>query len=267
LKIALAGLGAIGAAVARRVLNEGIPGIQLVAVAARDQQKARDTLAGMNGAAIPVVEIGDLAGMADLVIECAPAALMDRIAQPVLRSGKKLLVLSAGALLPRPELLELAKKHGGQVIIPTGALLGLDAVCAAAEGQIHSVQMTTRKPPKGLAGAPYLLENRIQIDDVREPLRIFSGTARDAAKGFPANLNVAVALSLAGIGPDRTRLDIWADPTVTRNTHRIQVESDSARMDMTIENIPSENPKTGRITALSVIAALRKIYSPLRVGT
>jgi aspartate dehydrogenase len=267
LKIALAGLGAIGAAVARRVLNEGIPGIQLVAVAARDQQKARDTLAGMNGAAIPVVEIEDLAGMADLVIECAPAALMDRIAQPVLRSGKKLLVLSAGALLPRPELLELAKKHGGQVIIPTGALLGLDAVCAAAEGQIHSVQMTTRKPPKGLAGAPYLLENRIQIDDVREPLRIFSGTARDAAKGFPANLNVAVALSLAGIGPDRTRLDIWADPTVTRNTHRIQVESDSARMDMTIENIPSENPKTGRITALSVIAALRKIYSPLRVGT
>lgn len=267
MKIALAGLGAIGAAVARRVLNEGIPGIQLVAVAARDQQKARDTLAGMNGAAIPVVEIGDLAGMADLVIECAPAALMDRIAQPVLRSGKKLLVLSAGALLPRPELLELAKKHGGQVIIPTGALLGLDAVCAAAEGQIHSVQMTTRKPPKGLAGAPYLLENRIQIDDVREPLRIFSGTARDAAKGFPANLNVAVALSLAGIGPDRTRLDIWADPTVTRNTHRIQVESDSARMDMTIENIPSENPKTGRITALSVIAALRKIYSPLRVGT
>lgn len=267
MKIALAGLGAIGAAVARRVLNEGIPGIQLVAVAARDQQKARDTLAGMNGAAIPVVEIEDLAGMADLVIECAPAALMDRIAQPVLRSGKKLLVLSAGALLPRPELLELAKKHGGQVIIPTGALLGLDAVCAAAEGQIHSVQMTTRKPPKGLAGAPYLLENRIQIDDVREPLRIFSGTARDAAKGFPANLNVAVALSLAGIGPDRTRLDIWADPTVTRNTHRIQVESDSARMDMTIENIPSENPKTGRITALSVIAALRKIYSPLRVGT
>ena len=267
MKIALAGLGAIGAAVARRVLNEGIPGIQLVAVAVRDQQKARDTLAGMNGAAIPVVEIEDLAGMADLVIECAPAALMDRIAQPVLRSGKKLLVLSAGALLPRPELLELAKKHGGQVIIPTGALLGLDAVCAAAEGQIHSVQMTTRKPPKGLAGAPYLLENRIQIDDVREPLRIFSGTARDAAKGFPANLNVAVALSLAGIGPDRTRLDIWADPTVTRNTHRIQVESDSARMDMTIENIPSENPKTGRITALSVIAALRKIYSPLRVGT
>ena len=267
MKIALAGLGAIGGAVARRVLADNIPGIQLVAVSARDHEKARATLKTMNGGAVPIVGLADLAGMADLVIECAPAALMDEIAQPVLRAGKKLLVLSAGALLPRPELLELAKKHGGQIIVPSGALLGLDAVCAAAEGQIHSVQMTTRKPPKGLAGAPYLVENRIQVDNVREPLRVFSGSARDAAKGFPANVNVAVALSLAGIGPDRTRIDIWADPGVTRNTHRIQVESDSARIDMTIENIPSENPKTGRITALSVIAALRKIHAPLRVGT
>jgi aspartate dehydrogenase len=266
-KIALAGLGAIGGAVARRVLADGIPGIQLAAVSARDHDRARATLKAMNGGAVPVVGLADLAGMADLVIECAPAALMDSIAQPVLRAGKKLLVLSAGALLPRPELLELAKKHGGQIIVPSGALLGLDAVCAAAEGQIHSVQMTTRKPPNGLAGAPYLVENRIQIDDVREPLRVFSGSARDAARGFPANVNVAVALSLAGIGPDRTRIDIWADPGVTRNTHRIQVDSDSARIDMTIENIPSENPKTGRITALSVIAALRKIHAPLRVGT
>ena len=267
MKIALAGLGAIGGAVASRVLADGIPGIQLVAVSARDHDKARATLKAMNAGAVPIVGLADLAGMADLVIECAPAALMDSIAQPVLRAGKKLLVLSAGALLPRPELLELAKKHGGQIIVPSGALLGLDAVCAAAEGQIHSVQMTTRKPPKGLAGAPYLVENRIQVDNVREPLRVFSGSARDAAKGFPANVNVAVALSLAGIGPDRTRIDIWADPTVTRNTHRIQVDSDSARIDMTIENIPSENPKTGRITALSVIAALRKIHAPLRVGT
>jgi aspartate dehydrogenase len=267
MKIALAGLGAIGGAVARRVLADGIPGIELVAVSARDHDKARATLKAMNGGAVPIVGLADLASTADLVVECAPAALIDTIAQPVLRAGKKLLVLSAGALLPRPELLELAKKHGGQIIVPTGALLGLDAVCAAAEGQIHSVQMTTRKPPNGLTGAPYLVDNRIEIDDLRKPLRVFSGSARDAAKGFPANVNVAVALSLAGIGPDRTRIDIWADPGVTRNTHRIQVESDSARIDMTIENIPSENPKTGRITALSVIAALRKIHAPLRVGT
>ena len=102
---------------------------------------------------------------------------------------------------------------------------------------------------------------------MREPLRVFSGSARDAAKGFPANVNVAVALSLAGIGPDRTTIEIWADPSATRNMHRVVVEADSARFDMGIENVPSENPKTGRITALSVVAALRKMTAPLRVGT
>jgi aspartate dehydrogenase len=96
---------------------------------------------------------------------------------------------------------------------------------------------------------------------------VFSGTAREAAAGFPANVNVAAALALAGVGPDRTMIDIWADPAVERNCHSIAVDSDSARYTLSIENIPSENPKTGRITALSVIAALRKLTSPLQVGT
>jgi aspartate dehydrogenase len=127
--------------------------------------------------------------------------------------------------------------------------------------------MKTRKPVAGLLGAPYLVEHGIDIATITEPLRVFSGTAREAATGFPANLNVAVALSLAGIGPDRTQLNIWADPHVQRNIHTITVDSDSARFEMTIENIPSENPKTGRIAALSVLAALRKQNAPLSVGT
>ena len=97
---------------------------------------------------------------------------------------------------------------------------------------------------------------------------MFSGTAREGARGFPANVNVAAALGLAGIGPDRTELEIWADPTVSRNTHTIVVEADSARLEMTIANVPSpEKPGTGHITALSVIAALRSLTAPLRVGT
>jgi aspartate dehydrogenase len=177
------------------------------------------------------------------------------------------MVLSAGALLPRPDLLDLARDRGGQIIVPTGALLGLDAVTAAAEGTIHSVRMTTRKPPKGLVGAPYLERNGISVEGLNEAKRVFSGTAREAAAGFPANVNVAAALSLAGVGPDRTMIDIWADPGVTRNCHTIEVDADSARFTLSIENIPSENPKTGRITALSALAALRKLHAPLRVGT
>jgi aspartate dehydrogenase len=152
-------------------------------------------------------------------------------------------------------------------VVPTGALIGLDAVTAAAVGEIHSVRMVTRKPVRGLAGAPYIVENNIAIEGITEPLKIFDGSAREAAKGFPANVNVAAALSLAGIGPDRTTIEIWADPALTRNVHRIEVDSDSARFSMGIENIPSENPKTGRITALSVIACLRKLRASLRVGT
>jgi aspartate dehydrogenase len=265
LGVAIAGLGTIGKAVARR-LDEGIPGVRLAAVATRDAAKARVFLDSLQQP-VPLVPLAALPQHADIVIECAPAALLAQIAAPVLIAGKKVIVLSVGALLDEPQLEALAREHGGQILVPTGALIGLDAVSAAAEGTIHSVRMATRKPIAGLAGAPFLRENNIDISTITRPLKLFSGTARDAAKGFPANLNVAVALSLAGIGPDRTQLEIWADPTVTRNTHHIEVDADCARFSMTIENVPSENPRTGRITALSVIALLRKLSAPVRVGT
>jgi aspartate dehydrogenase len=175
---------------------------------------------------------------------------------------------SVGALLDRPGLIERAGVTGARILVPTGALLGLDAVRAAAEGDIHSVTMETRKPPAGLAGAPYLEERGISLDGLTEPLRVFTGSARDGARGFPANVNVAAALSLAGIGAERTRLEIWADPGVTRNTHLIRVDADSARFEMKIENVPTEeNPRTGRITAPSILATLRGLVAPLRVGT
>jgi aspartate dehydrogenase len=265
LSIGIAGLGAIGKALAYE-LDSGIPGCRLSAVSGRDEAKTAEFISGLS-TRVPAVKLGELAEHADIVIECAPAELLATIIAPVLAAGKKAVVLSVGALLDHPELMERGASSGGQIIVPTGALIGLDAVTAAAEGTIHSVRMVTRKPPLGLQGAPFLAEMNIDISNLQAPLKLFEGTARGAARGFPANLNVAVALSLAGIGPDRTLLEVWADPAVTRNTHRIEVVSDSASFVMTIENIPSENPKTGRITAKSVIALLRKMSAPIRVGT
>jgi aspartate dehydrogenase len=264
-RIGIAGLGAIGKAIAIK-LDRGIPGCRLTAVAGRDPGRTAEFVAQL---AKPVasVKLADLAEQADIVIECAPAALLMDIIRPVLGAGKKVIVLSAGALLEHWGELEALYGGGGQIMVPSGALIGLDAVTAAAEGNIHSVRMISRKPPRGLMGAPLLAEQNIDISDLREPLKLYDGTARAAAKGFPANLNVAVALSLAGVGPDKTFLEVWADPGIERNTHRIEVESDSASFSMTIENIPSENPKTGLITAHSVIAMLRKLNAPLRVGT
>ncbi len=264
-RIAIAGLGAIGLRIAEAI-DKGLPGCELVAVSANNRDKARERLAHLSRP-VPVVGIEELEALADIVIECAPAALLPAIAEPFLRAGKTVIVLSAGAILSHEGLIELARRHGGQIVVPTGALLGLDAVAAAAEGNIKSVRMITRKPVQGLLGAPHLVKHNITIEGIKEPMRVFSGTAREAAIGFPANLNVAVALSLAGIGPDRTVLDIWADPALTRNTHTIEVDADSASFSMTIENVPSENPKTGRITALSVISYLRKMRAPLRVGS
>jgi aspartate dehydrogenase len=265
LRVAIAGLGPIGKKVAE-ALDRGIDGLALAAVSAQHPDKHRNWLGSLKvqPAVLPIEKLADVA---DVVIECAPAKLVRSIVAPFVTEGKTAIVLSVGALLENDDLIELAKQNGGQIVVPTGALIGLDAVTAAAVGEIHSVRMVTRKPVQGLAGAPYLVENNIDIAKITEPLKIFDGTAREAAKGFPANLNVAVALSLAGIGPDRTRLEIWADPGLTRNLHRVEVESDSARFSMSIENVPSENPKTGRITALSVIALLRKQRAPLRVGT
>jgi aspartate dehydrogenase len=265
LRIAVAGLGAIGARVVE-ALDRGIDGLVLTAVSVQNPDKHRARLAGLAKppAVLPIEALVDLA---DIVVECAPGNLVRSIVAPFVRNGKTAIVLSAGALLDHEDLIELAQQNGGQIVVPTGALIGLDAVTAAAVGKIHSVRMVTRKPVRGLAGAPYIVENNIAIEQITEPLKIFDGSAREAAKGFPANVNVAAALSLAGIGPDRTTIEIWADPALTRNVHRIEVDSDSARFSMGIENIPSENPKTGRITALSVIACLRKLRASLRVGT
>ena len=265
LTVGVGGLGAIGLAVAK-ALDAGLPGLALKAVSARDRAGAATKIAGFKSKPA-IVSLGELAELCDIVVECCPSKEFGAVMEPAVARGRIAVPLSVGALLDRGDLIERAKETGARIVVPTGALLGLDAVRAAAEGEIRSVRMVTRKPPGGLKGAPYLEQHKIDVDKITTPTRIFEGSAREGARGFPANVNVAAALSLAGIGPDKTRLEIWADPTVTRNTHSIEVDADSVRLTMTTENVPSENPRTGRNTPLSVIACLRGLTSTLKVGT
>jgi len=265
LKVGLAGLGAVGLDVARR-LEAGIQGLVLAAVSVRDKEKARRNLPRA-GSTIAVLPAEALAETCDVVVECLPPALFRTVAMPAVERGRIFMPLSVGQLLENWDLVTRAKKAGARILAPTGALIGLDAVRAAAEGTIRSVTMITRKPPGGLDGARYLVQHGISVKNLQESLKVFDGTAREGARGFPENVNVAAALSLAGIGPDRTRLEIWADPALNRNTHRIEVDADTASFSMAIENVPSENPKTGRIVALSTVAALRGLVAELKVGT
>jgi aspartate dehydrogenase len=264
--VAIAGLGAIGLNLAR-ALDAGVEGLRLTAVAARDRAKAAAGLAGFRHPPA-VVGLADLAERADVVVEAAPAAVFEEVAAAAIERGRVFVPSSVGALLPRMHLVEQARRTGARIVVPTGALLGLDAVRAAAEGEVESVTIETRKPPRGLAGAPYLEQHGIDVGAITAPTRVFAGNAFDAARGFPANVNVAAALALAGIGPERTMVEIWADPGVVRNTHTIRVEAAAARLTMTIENVPSEeNPRTGKITPLSILACLRGLTSTLKVGS
>ena len=267
IRLAIAGMGAIGMRVAQMVDAGGIKGMHLVAVSANDVERAARRVVDFDSAP-SILPIEVLVEVADVIVECAPAALFEMVATPVIENGKCLMTLSVGALLKRPDLIDKAASTGAQIVVPTGALIGLDTVRAMAVGEIHSVTLTTRKPPNGLMGAPHLMDNNISINNLTEPFCVFRGTAREAAAGFPANVNVAAALALAGIGADKTSVEIWADPTINRNIQSVTIESDSGEATMTINNIPSqENPKTGRIVANSVIASLQRMTATLVAGS
>ena len=266
-RVGVAGFGTIGAVVGHRLHAGEIEGMTLAGVVSGDREKARRTL-GRMGSHVPVLTPTELAAQCDIIVECAPTSAFLEIAEPAMRAGRQMVTVSAAALLEHMAIIDLARRHGGRIIMATGALLGLDAVRAAAKGEIRSVTMITRKPSRSLVGAPHLAVTGVDVMALTEATLLFDGSARDGARGFPANVNVAAALALAGIGPDRTRLQIWADPHLQRNTHVIKVDADSASFEMSIQNVPSpDKPGTGRITALSMIAALESLSAPLRVGT
>ena len=263
--VAIGELGTIGLSVAKWL--DGADGFELTAAAASSEASASAKITAL-AAAPKTVAATELADHAEIVIECAPAAHFAAIAEPAIEAGRTLVALSAGALLSRPDLVEAADLSGAQIIVPTGALIGLDAVRAMAQGEIESVALVTRKPPKGLVGAPYLKAEGIDVASLTKPLQVFQGNAYDAARAFPANINVGAALALAGAGPERTMIEIWADPTIERNRHRVEITSDSAIASMEIEGMPSaDNPRTSASVANSVIAALKRMRDPLVVGT
>lgn len=266
-KIGIAGTGAVGRTVAQALSRGDIPGFELVGVAASSQSRL-DGLNATLSAPVPLMRFDALAQNCDWVLEGLPPALFVDLARPVLSAGKTLVVLSCSQLLEHSDLIALAQDKGARIIIPSGAMLGLDALKAAAIGEIHSVVIETRKPVAGLIKAPYLVQENIDLSGITEAVRIIEGSVTEVARVFPANVNVAAAVSLAGIGPDRTRMEVWADPTLDRNTHTVRVTSDSSDFTVAIQGRPSrENPATGRITPLSVIAMLQNHSATLQIGT
>jgi len=267
MKIGIAGIGAVGSAVARALDQGEIAGCELTAIAARNDERARQFAATLSRD-VPNLSLVELAQQCDVVLEALPPSMFDAVALPTVTAGKTLIAMSASQLLVRDDLLDVARRSGGRIVIPSGAMLGLDAIKGAAVGTIHEVTIITRKPPNSLLRAPYILKSGMKLNDLHEAVCILKGTVSEIAREFPANVNVAAAVSLAGLGPDRTRMEIWADPGLQFNTHTVSVQSDSSDFSMQIQNRPSdENPATGRITSQSVIAYLRQLDAVLSIGT
>ncbi|KYH38654.1 MAG: L-aspartate dehydrogenase [Candidatus Bathyarchaeota archaeon B26-1] len=207
----------------------------------------------------------------DLIVEAASQDAVREYAVKVLREGKDLMVMSTGALLDEnlyQEVLNMARRMGRKVYVPSGAVVGLDNVKSAALEEIESVTLTTRKPPVSFEGAPFIKERGVDLTSIREPKVLYEGPAREAVKLFPRNVNVAASLSLAGVGADRTWVKIIVDPNVKGITHEVRVKGAFGELMTKTVNRPfPDNPKTSYIAALSAIATLKKVSENIDIGT
>ena len=263
--VGIVGCGTIGRALLRAADSDEL-GMPVSGVTSRTASTAQEFLSTL-AEPVPYLGLEALVERSSLLVETAGGHVVPSLAAAAFGAGKDLMVISIGALLEHPEVIETARNLGCRLYAPSGAIAGLDGIKSACQGRVDRVEMVSRKPVEALEGAPYLLENEIPVASLTEEQEVFSGSAREACRGFPSNLNVSAAVSLAGIGPDRTTVRIVADPALDRNCHDITVEGEFGLLQVHIENIPSENPKTGRLTALSIVRSVRDVADSFRIGT
>lgn len=267
LRVGVVGAGAIGATLCRALDSGQAPGARLAGLCEIDPAR-RDAVLSSLATPVPAGGLDDLVGASEVVVEAVSAGYAPVVVETALRGGADVVVMSVAGLAERLDLVDLAGELGRRIYVPTGAIAGLDAVRAAAVAGIDEAVLTTTKPPRGLAGAPYVVEHRIDLDAITATTTIFEGSAREAAAAFPKNVNVSVALSLAGIGLDRTRVRVVVEPGSDRNRHEIAVSGPAGRLSIVVDNVPSpDNPRTSYLAALSAIALLQRLAAPLVVGS
>jgi len=266
MNIGIVGVGTIGAFLVRELRSDR--SFRLVAVADIDSDRAAMVLAENGCPAGLHMPLEKFPPETDVYIECASGAIADTVASYALEKGRTVIVASIGGLDDIGKYMEIARRTGGRLLLPSGAIAGLDALKAIPPESITSVMLSTRKPASTLADTRYLKDKGINVLELTEPARVFEGNAREAAKAFPRSINVAAALAHATIGLDRTRVEIWADPSGDRNNHTIRVASGHGSLTVDVSNVPfEENPRTSRLAAYSILATVRGLTRPIVIGT
>jgi aspartate dehydrogenase len=272
MRLALVGTGAIGGHLLNAIARGDAGPFEVVAIAdVPDRREHIAKLASELSCTWHTDPLDVLSATPDIVVEAAAPGVVREYAARWLDAGADVLTMSVGALADPSLLRDLAAtaaRTGRHVLVPSGAIGGLDAVRAARVGGLDRVELRTTKPPRALKGAPYLVAAGTDLDALTEPTVVFDGHATEAVVGFPANLNVVAALSLAGIGPDRTRVVLVADPTGERNIHEITASGEFGELYVRLDNRPTPgNPKTSYLAPLSALALLRQLGEPIRVGS
>ena len=266
-RIGLVGCGAMGTEIAQAIVGEFSGVARICALYDIDSAKAHALSRKLKKSNLAAKSLQDLIKKSDFIVEAASSSVSADIARKAISRGRDCLIMSVGGLLADSDIFALAGKKGCSLHIPSGAICGIDGLKAHALARIKKVTLTTTKPAQALKDSPYVARNKINLSAIKKATEIFSGSAKEAVSYFPQNINVAATLSLAGIGGEKTRVRMVCAPG-GENIHEIEIESEAGRTFVRCENEPSpDNPKTSYLAILSAIAALKRIFEPVKIGT
>jgi aspartate dehydrogenase len=271
MRVGLLGGGVIARLFLEHLRRGELGEAEIVAIAGRSESSRARALAREFGTPFAVGVQQLIAARPEIVVEAASHEAVREHAEALLSKGIAVIVLSGGALCDdalRARLERAAKEHRALLYVPSGGIGGLDALKAACAAGVDEVRIAVTKPPAAWTGIPYVEKMKIDLNKLAGPVTLFDGTAREGVPHFPANVNIAAVLSLAGIGFDRTRLKVVADPALKFNTHFITIRGRTGTIDLRFESVPSpDNPKTAMLACYSALAAFRQFSSPVRYGT
>ena len=271
MKVGIIGGGTIARLILEHIRRGDLGRARVVAIAGRDERSRGKQLARSFRVPFVVGPRALLAKRPDVVVEAASHDAVREYGEPLLDKGTALIVLSGGALCDeslRARLERAARRKGAMLSVPSGGIGGLDALKAACVAGVDEVTIAVTKPAAAWKGIPYVEKLRLDLDRLAAPRVLFEGPAREGVPHFPANVNIAAVLSMAGIGFDKTRLKVVADPALKHNTHYIDVRGRTGSFSVKLENVPApDNPKTAWLACYSALAALKAFNSNVRYGT
>jgi aspartate dehydrogenase len=266
--VGILGCGAIGSRMAIAIKDElkdhavvaGIFDVQL--------ERAEKLAKKFSRARIIKRSIEELIKSCDLMVEAVNAKDTQKLIRQALAAKKDVLVMSVGKLLGANEIFKTAVKNRCSVLVPSGAIAGLDAIKAASQRKISKITLTTRKPTFGFTQNDYITRNKIDLSKIKSETILFDGNVKSAVEHFPQNINVAAAIALASLAQDKLRIRIITSPEYKLNSHEIEVEGDFGRLITRTENeVCPDNPKTSYLAVLSAIQTLKQYFQEVKIGT